>query len=291
MQINIGPSQNMWPNFNFHIVVHSQICLWQGIRQGLKVCPGVSDAAWDVENWLSTWFLEFSDAAVCQSRPSMDGFARLDGHLGKIARLTPVFYQFCPSFCDLVHVQSVSELLSKLNHVATRLCTFNKWFLLIIFNFDALPNQCSQEKSCESNLRAFFKNKNLNFARLCPSLRPSNARIFVKKMPVFFQIWARLKNLAHCFIIILFLIGTTISIVLNLVVSEWEVSNGVMVTGCFQVQSEVTGWGLGFSDFVAIFQGFLRCFQLAGSNPIHDENDCPRDISHQSLLINHHLLT
>ena len=30
----------------------------------------------------------------------------------------------------------------------------------------------------------FFKNKNLNFARLRPSLRPSNARIFVKKMPV-----------------------------------------------------------------------------------------------------------
>ena len=61
----------------------------------------------------------------------------------------------------------------------------NKWFLLIIFNFDGLPNQCSQEKSRESNLRAFFKNKNLNFARLRPSLRPSNARIFVKKMPVF----------------------------------------------------------------------------------------------------------
>ena len=123
--------------------------------------------------------------SVCQSRPSIDGFARLDGHLGKIARLTPVFLQFCPSFCDLVHVQSVSELLSKLNHVATRLCTFNKWFLLINLNFDALPNQCSQEKSCESNLRAFFKNKNLNFARLRPSLCPCNARIFVKKMPVF----------------------------------------------------------------------------------------------------------
>jgi len=29
--------------------------------------------------------------AVLQSRPSKDGFARLDGHFGKIARLTPVF--------------------------------------------------------------------------------------------------------------------------------------------------------------------------------------------------------
>ena len=28
---------------------------------------------------------------VLLSRPSKDGFARLDGHLGKIARLTPVF--------------------------------------------------------------------------------------------------------------------------------------------------------------------------------------------------------
>ena len=58
---------------------------------------------------------------VLPSRPSKDGFARLDGRLGKIARLTPVFLQFCPSFCDLVHVQSVSELLSKVNYVATRL--------------------------------------------------------------------------------------------------------------------------------------------------------------------------
>ena len=29
--------------------------------------------------------------AVLLSRPSKDGFARLDGRLGKIARLTPVF--------------------------------------------------------------------------------------------------------------------------------------------------------------------------------------------------------
>ena len=29
--------------------------------------------------------------SVLLSRPSKDGFARLDGRLGKIARLTPVF--------------------------------------------------------------------------------------------------------------------------------------------------------------------------------------------------------
>ena len=119
----------------------------------------------------------WSTTAVCQSRPSIDGFARLDGHLGKIARLTPVFLQFCPSFCDLVHVQSVSELLSKLNHVATRLCTLNKWFLLIIFNFDGLPNQCSQEKSRESNLRAFLKTRTW--------ILPVYARLYARLTPVF----------------------------------------------------------------------------------------------------------
>ena len=31
------------------------------------------------------------DRPVLLSRPSKDGFARLDGHFGKIARLTPVF--------------------------------------------------------------------------------------------------------------------------------------------------------------------------------------------------------
>ena len=34
---------------------------------------------------------EYGELAVLLSRPSKDGFARLDGRLGKIARLTPVF--------------------------------------------------------------------------------------------------------------------------------------------------------------------------------------------------------
>ena len=55
----------------------------------------------------------FSPIAVYRSRPSKNGFARLDGHLWKNARLTPVFLWFCSSFCDELHVQSVIELFAK----------------------------------------------------------------------------------------------------------------------------------------------------------------------------------
>ena len=72
------------------------------------------------DEYRTAMFLYFR-YAVLLSRPSKDGFARLDGRLGKIARLTPVFLKFCPSFYDLVQVQSVSEMLSKVNYVATRL--------------------------------------------------------------------------------------------------------------------------------------------------------------------------
>ena len=30
--------------------------------KSVPVCPQNSDTSWDVENWLSTWILEFSDA-------------------------------------------------------------------------------------------------------------------------------------------------------------------------------------------------------------------------------------
>ena len=132
------------------------------------------------------------------SRPSKDGFARLDGRLGKIARLTPVFLQFCPSFCDLVHVQSVSELLSKVNYVATRLRHLEtiRWHV----EWKLPPNELSPKivliyallllKCRESYLRAFLIH-NLNFARLFARLtpvfllkkRPSFARLFTKMSP------------------------------------------------------------------------------------------------------------
>ena len=42
--------------------------------------------------------------AVRLSRPDKSGLARISGHLGKIARVTPGFLLFCPDFCDLVRV-------------------------------------------------------------------------------------------------------------------------------------------------------------------------------------------
>ena len=43
-------------------------------------------------------------------------FACLNRCLWKKARQTPVFLWICPSFCNLVHDQSVSELFGKLNN-------------------------------------------------------------------------------------------------------------------------------------------------------------------------------
>ena len=143
-------------------------------------------------------FYAFDAFAVLLSRLSKDGFARLDGRLGKIARLTPVFLQFCPSFCDLVHVQSVSELLSKVNYVATRLRHLEtiRWHV----EWKLPPNELSPKivliyallllKCRESNFRVFLIH-NLNFARLFARLtpvfllkkRPSFARLFTKMSP------------------------------------------------------------------------------------------------------------
>ena len=47
--------------------------------------------------------VEVGAEAVLPSRPSKDGFARLDGHLRKNDRLARIFV-ICPSFCNLVHV-------------------------------------------------------------------------------------------------------------------------------------------------------------------------------------------
>ena len=145
------------------------------------------------------WTVVLRDTGpVLLSRPSKDGFARLDGHLWKNARLTPVFLWFCPSSCDLVHVQSVIELLSKVNHVATRLSSndmLNKKFPQMNFHPNIVMIYALLSLKCrESNLRAFLY-KNLNFARLFARLTP----VFLLKKsarlsPVFYQKWARLKN-------------------------------------------------------------------------------------------------
>jgi len=58
----------------------------------------------------------------------------------------------------------------------------------IVFIYVLLSLKC-----CESNLRTFLIQK----LECCPSFCPSNARIFGKKVPVFSQIWALLKNWVH----------------------------------------------------------------------------------------------
>ena len=58
--------------------------------------------------------------AVWLSRPDESGRARIPGHLGKIARITPGFLWFCPDFCDLVQIQSVIELFVKRQNEITQ---------------------------------------------------------------------------------------------------------------------------------------------------------------------------
>ena len=97
-----------------------------------------------------------------------------------------------------MHVQSVSELLSKVNYVATRLRHLEtiRWHV----EWKLPPNELSPKivliyavlllKCRESNLRAFLIH-NLNFARLFARLtpvfllkkRPSFARLFTKMSP------------------------------------------------------------------------------------------------------------
>ena len=51
--------------------------------------------------------------------------------------------------------------------------------------------QCSQEKNRESNLRVFFKNKNLNFARLYTRLMPV---FLLKKCPSFARLFSNMGS-------------------------------------------------------------------------------------------------
>ena len=49
-------------------------------------------------------FLLYNATTVWLSRPDISGPARISGHLGKIARITPGFLWFCPDLCDSVHI-------------------------------------------------------------------------------------------------------------------------------------------------------------------------------------------
>ena len=69
------------------------------------------------EEWLIIWYFwslrRSKSPPVFLSRPDKSGHARISGHLGKIARITPRFLWFCPDFCDLVPVQKIMELFAK----------------------------------------------------------------------------------------------------------------------------------------------------------------------------------
>ena len=69
-----------------------------------------SKKPWEVGQAVTTGEESSWTMPVCPSGPSMDGRARLDGRLWKIARLKPVFLWFCPSICDFGHVQRVSTI-------------------------------------------------------------------------------------------------------------------------------------------------------------------------------------
>ena len=114
--------------------------------------------------------------------------ARLDGRLWKIARLTPAFLWFCPSFCDLVHVQSVIELFGTVKP-CDESCELHKllqWSfpskgtiyfreVYILLNFDIFE---------ETNW-FFLLFENFNFARLCACL--IMPIFLLKKCPSFYK--------------------------------------------------------------------------------------------------------
>ena len=96
-----------------------------------------------------------SGIPVFPTRPSLDERARPDGRLGKIARPTPVFLWFCPSICDFGHVHE-------------------RYWAVWQTGQQRFQRALNHKKTTKS-LKPEF----------CPSLRPSNARIFVQKAPVF----------------------------------------------------------------------------------------------------------
>ena len=81
---------------------------------------------------------------------------RLAERFRKIARLTPVFLWVCPSFCDLVHIQSDIEPFGF------------RWTKLWKCTKSQKDDKIAQKK-----------------LELRPTFRPSNARIFAKIAPVF----------------------------------------------------------------------------------------------------------
>ena len=76
-----------------------RVCLIVGLLYGYRaltmiitVLPAANpDYLCDPQVTIMMMLVMMMTMTVFPSRPSKDGFARLDGHFGKIARLTPVF--------------------------------------------------------------------------------------------------------------------------------------------------------------------------------------------------------
>ena len=69
------------------------------------------------------------------------------------------------------------------------------WFLACSEHYRAAWQTGQQRSERALNHKKTTTSQKLEFH---PSLRPSNALIFVQKTPVFLQKWARLKNWVHC---------------------------------------------------------------------------------------------
>ena len=142
---------------------------------------------------------------MCPSRPYLYGRSHIYGHLWVIARLMPVFLLFWPSFCDLGHVQSVSELLSKVNHVATRLCNLETIKKHVVEFWTAYEYYELASKKC-ADLRTFvIKMSRVKFTRfyktktliLLAFLLVFYSYFCLKSTRislVFSKNWARMKN-------------------------------------------------------------------------------------------------
>ena len=97
---------------------------------------------------------ERNDPPVRLSRPDKSGLARISGHLGKIARITPGFLWFCPDF-------------------------------LIYCTFSALLGSLPNGKITRWTFTNHKKTTNSQKLKFCPDICPDFARIFVKNPPGF----------------------------------------------------------------------------------------------------------
>ena len=126
-------------------------------------------STWTARVRWSSWTVSSSlcHVGVC-AKPVFPTRPSLDGRLGKIARLTPVFLWFCPSICDFGHIHK---------------------------RYWAVWQTGQQHFQRALNHKKTTKSLKLEF---CPPLRPYFCPKSARLSPVFLQKWARLKNWEYC---------------------------------------------------------------------------------------------